>query len=616
MLQDHQLIQINTFMGLYGIDRYDDSTPLYYTLDELNNITIGDELRTRDGFDVDSITLPIIQFAVYRIQGQAARLIVLYDDGSLWDLTTNTRILLIPEMLGFAYNFFNNRMFISPHNGEYGLPGQYVYVYGGTGVARKAAGVAPTAGFIATISNTDGHIEAGIHLFAWTFETSSGFTTAPSEEVFLDFDGTKAVDFSNIPIGPVGTVARRLMASRAIQEYNGNPLAYEMFFVAGGRIANNTVTVLNGIDFYDVDLQLSADYLYDQLESIPASVFIITYGTRLCYGGTNEDKNIVWASNPLEPESIHSSAGFITYDPFETEGVKDGTEFRDNLYVCKRDKTYTIRDNGAEPSTWGHPITLDSAIGCDVNGIARYYNSTGSRVEYFTVTSPSGFFKFNGIYEEIPLSRNIRTWWDRLDMKLLNKFVTLIDQNKMLVYILVAIDTTNNTNAILVGNFENGFTPDKIKWHIWSFNPFVPSCIGIDRDDNKKTILKVSSHLGNIYVQEKNRRDDVNEVIPCFTHFALANIKPHAIHHVGALSFRMMGKGIMKMTLFGQDKVDNQILPGINLNCSPGKEFTSLAHFQSEKASLRVSNHNVGDYYLIRQVNMYINVIFETRPLV
>ena len=616
MIQDHTPVSIDKFMGLYGIDHYTDSVPPYFFIDELNTITYGDELHTRDGFDVSIPSGPIVKFAVYRRQGELARILALRPEGTIWDLTTNTHVLTVSGMTDFAINFYNNRAFISPHNGSFGLPGETVYVYSGSGNARKAAGIKPAAGFNAIISNTDGVIETGTHLFAWAFETDSGFTTAPSDEVTLQFDGTKAVNFSSIPLGPVGTVARRLVASRAIQDYNGNPLAYEMFFVPGGRIANNTVTILNDVDFYDVDLQLSADYLYDQLETIPASAFICTYGRRLCYGGTNEDKNIVWISNPLEPESVHSSAGFISFDPFETEGVKDGTEFRDSLFICKRDKTYTIRDNGAEPSTWGHPVTLDSAIGCDINGIARYYNSTGSRVEYFTVTSPSGFFKFNGIYEEIALSRNIKNWWERLDLTLLNKFVTLIDQKRMLIYILVAIDETDKTNALIVGNFENGFAWDRIKWHIWNSAAFTPSCIGIDRDNKQRTVLTISSHLGNIYAQEKNRRDDSGNKISCYTHFSLLALKPHAVHHCGAVSFRMMGKGVLKLRLIGQDTKDYQDLPGINLNCGPGKEFMSLAHFQTERISLRVENENVGDYYYIRRIDMHLNVIFETRPLV
>lgn len=615
MIQDHEPIPIDKFLGLYGIDDFDDSVPVNYFIDELNNITEGSQLRTRDGVDIDLSTSGIIQFAIYRRQGEQARVIALIGE-TIWDLTTNTAIYTAVGMTGFAINYYNNRAFISPHNGSYGLPGKFVQVYDGVGTTRDAGGIKSSAGFVVTPNGT-GTIEKGMHLFAWAFETSSGFVTEPTDSIAVEFAGGTAVDFSNIPLGPVGTVARRLIASRSIQDYNGNPLAYEMFFVSGGRIADNATTNLTGIDFYDVDLQFSADYLWDQLSRIPAVVFICTYGNRMCYGSTAQDKNIVYISNMQEPERIHNTAGFISFDPFETEGVKDGTQFRDNLYVCKRNKTYTIRDNTFEPATWGNPVTLDSAIGCDLNGIARYYDATGSRVEFFTVTSPAGLYKFQGVYEEIPLSRNIKhIVWKQINMNLLHKCVSIVDQERMLLYLLLPIGDTDKTNTLIVGNFEDGLNFKSIKWHKWQFAPFVPSCIGIDRLPNRKTTLKLSSLTGNIYLTEPHRRLDVEDKISCWTRFALINMRPNNIHHYGAVGFRMKGKGLLGIKLFGQDKVDNQTLPSINLNCVPGKEFMSLAHFQSEKCSVYIENAEAGDYYLINRINLYTNIIFGTRPLV
>ncbi len=612
MIQDHTPIPIDKFLGLYKVDNFDDSVPRNYFIDELNTITHGDELYTRDGVEVALSSGVITKFAIYRRQGEAARILALISN-SIWDLTTNTPILTVTGMTDFAINYSNNRAFISPHNGISGLAGEFVYVYNGVNTARKAGGAAPTAGFTMALGGA-GIIEKGLHLFAWVFETDSGFVTGPNTEQTLDFDGTHAVDFSNIPIGPTGTAARRLIASRAIQNYNGNPQAYEMFFVPGGRIPNNTVTVISNISFYDVDLQLSADYVYDQLASIPAVVFICTYGKRMCYGGPNQDKNLVWVSNPLEPERVHNTAGFITCDPFETEGVKDGTEFRDNLFICKRNKTYTVRDNDFEPATW-RPVTLDSAIGCDVNGIARYFDATGSRVEFFTVTSPSGLYKFTGIYEEVPLTRNIKKIWENVDQTLLNKSVTLIDQEKLLIYITLSLGEVGKINAILVGNFENGFNWQAIKWHLWSFSQFTPTCIGIDRDAKKKTVLKISSSLGNIYQQAAKRTDDNGYKIVCYVKFALINIQPNTITHIGGIGFRLKGMGLINLDLYGQDEVDHLELPSMNMACAPGKEFIALSHFQSEKAALRIETENVGDYFHINRINLYANIIFNSRPL-
>lgn len=623
MIEDHTPIPIDKFLGLYGIDDYEDSVPRNYFIDELNTITFGDELRTRDGVGVDTVTGSIKKFVIYRRQGEAARTLALFyypepppdGMGEIWDLTTNIKIYSVAGMKDFAIGYYNNRAFISPHNGVTGLPGAFIQVYNGIGTTRPAGGKAPTGGFSVVAGASGGHIEKGIHLFAWAFETESGFVTGPNAEITLDMDGTHKVNFSAIPLGPVGTVARRLLASRAIQEYSGNPLQYEMFFVSGGRIPNNTVTALNDIDFYDVDLQFSADYTYDQLEELPAVVAIFPYGKRLCYVAPNFDRNSCWISKPLEPESIHSTAGFITCDPFENEGLKDGTEFRDNLYVCKRNKTYTVRDNGYEPSTW-RVVTLDSAIGCDVNGIARYYDISGSRVEWFTVSAPSGIFKFTGIYEEIAISRNIKTKiWDRIDQNLLNTCVTLVDQERMLLYMTLPLDDALETSHILVGNFENGFRFDTIKWHLWSFLSFLPSCIGIDRESNRKTVLKISSLDGNIYKIEPKRRDDDGYRIINYVRFALLAMQPNCITHVGGIGLRIKGGGLLDLELFGQDKVDHKFLPSLNLNCTPGKDFMLLTHFQSEKASLRIETRDMYGYFYLKRADVYSNIIFHSRPL-
>lgn len=612
MLLDHQPIPIQDFAGLYGVDSFTDSAPPNYSINELNLISQGNELKTRDGFGVAHTVTAPVKFYVYRRQGEASR--ILYLSGtSIIDLSTTTTILTVVGMTGFAAYTYNNRVFLSPHNGVSGVPGSFVYVYNGSGTARKAAAVAPVAGFTAAVSGTAGIIEAGTHIFAWVFESESGFISAPSEAQILEFDGTKAADFSNIPTGPAGIVARRLIGSRAIQDYNGNEEGYEMFFVPGGRINDNVTTTLSAVDFYDADLQLSADYVYDQLGEIPATVFIAPYGKRLCYGGPDTDKNLVYISKELEPESIHSSAGFISFDPFESEGVKDGTEFRDNFYVTKRNKTYVTRDNGYEPSTW-RPVTLDSTIGAEINGIAKYYDSSGSRVEFFVVASPAGIFKFSGTYEEIPLSRNMKNWWDRYNKLYLNKGQIIFDQDKLRLYILVTLDGATEPNYIIVGNYENGITFDRIKWHLWSFADFSPSGIGIDRDANKKTVLKVSSLSGNIYGQETDRRNDNSTAINNFAQFAYISQEQNAIHHCGGLGIRITGSGSLALELYGQDNVDYQSIGTLTLAATPGKEYMRPATFNSEKISVKLSLNAVGSYMKLNRVNVYTNLIFNSRP--
>lgn len=613
MIQDHQPIPIDTFNGLFGIDGYTESVPSDHFLDGLNVISQGNEIKTRDGFKVSISSPAIRQWAVYRRQGEASRILALDDSYTLWDKTTGTALKTITGMTGFAIGFYNNRAYISPHNGVSGLSGEFTYVYNGTTI-RKIAGSGPAGSSTASISSSAGVIEAGTHIFAWVFETDTGFVTAPGPAQVLVFDGSKKVNFTIIPVGPVGTAARRLLASRAIQDYNGNELGYEMFFVAGGRINNNTATTLSNVDFYDVDLQLSADYTYDQLGEIPSVVFIAPYGNKMAFGGPNADKNLVYVSKALEPESVNSLAGFISFDPHETEGVKDATEFRDNFYVVKENKTYSVRDNTYEPSTW-RPVTIDSSIGGDINSIAQYWDKKGARVEFFVVASKSGLQKFNGIYEPIPVSRKIKNWWKRINEKYYNSMQVIFDQDHLLLYILVPLDGAVSPNSIIVGDYENGFDTERIKWHLWSFQDFSPSSIGVDIDfTTKKKILKVSSLSGNLYEQEVGRKNDNGSFIPCYIRTAMVGAPDNAIHHFGGVGLRIKGTGNIKIELFGQDDIDYQLCGTLALQANPGREFFRLATFQSERASVKLSVANTGEWFSLRKINLYANEIFAGRP--
>lgn len=613
MITDHQPIALDTFNGLYGIDDYTESVPADHFIDALNLISKGNEIKTRDGFKVSSSYGAIQQFIIYRRQGEASRILALDNAGTLYDITTGTLLWNKPGTTGVAVGFFNNRAYLSPHDGVSGIAGEFTYVYNGTTI-RKTAGSAPAGSSTATISASAGIIEAGTHIFAWVYETDTGFVTKPGPAQVLEFDGTKKVSFTIVPVGPSGTAARRLIASRAIQDYNGNEEAYEMFFVPGGRINNNVDTTLTDVDFFDADLQLSADYTYDQFAEIPSVVFIAPFGNKMAFGAPNSDKNLVYVSKALEPESVNELAGFISFDPHETEGVKDATEFRDSLYVVKQNKTYSVRDNTYEPSTW-KSITVDSSIGGDVNSIAQYWDKKGARVEFFVVSSKSGLQKFNGIYEPIASSRKIKNWWNRINVKYYHTMQTIFDQDHLLLYILAPFDGAISPNYIIVGDYENGFDSERIKWHLWSFQDFSPSSIGIDVDfTTKKKVLKVSSLSGNIYEQEQDRRNDNSSFIPCYIRTALVGAPDNSIHHFGAIGLRIKGSGNIKIELFGQDDIDYFLCAPVALSANPGKEFVRECFFQSERCSVKLSIENLNEWFSLRKINVYANEIFASRP--
>src|SRR5690606_12889657 len=120
----------------------------------------------------------------------------------------------------FSAAQYFDRIYITPHNRITGIENEVVYVYDGT-TCRQAGGIAPSGSITVTNSTLSGNVEAGTHLIAVAFETESGFITRPGPSIYGQVlaDGTHQIDISGIPIGPDGTVARHILATRRIPNY-------------------------------------------------------------------------------------------------------------------------------------------------------------------------------------------------------------------------------------------------------------------------------------------------------------------------------------------------------------------------------------------------------------
>lgn len=618
---DHEGININDFGGLYGRDSFGDSCPPDHFVDSLNTIIYGAELRTRDGFGAPSITMAnTLRARIYKRQGEASRLLILNNAGNLYDtsVSLSVPILSIATMTDFALINYYDRAYISPCTGIAGLAGEKLYVYNGTGTARAAAGSAPVGGFNVALSATTGNVEVGLHIFAVAYITDSGFITAPGPVIFptLDVsgDGDKSLDLSNIPTGPTGTAQRCIIASRAIQDYNGNQDGYEMFFVPSGVIANNTGTTIT-INFFDADLQLSADYLFDQLSIIPAGLFLSSYRDRLCVGGEDENQSMVRMSKLTEPESFNELSGFILCDPLETEGVKAGVEFQDNFYVTKGlpGKTYFTRDNTYEPSTWVVP-SLDKAVGADNNGLSVMLDQTGSVSRYFLAADRSGLYLFDGAYQDIPLSYKIQNIWDRINKAVFYKCQLVIDTKNFVIYISVPLDSATTPSHILVASYADGLNATDIDWHLWSSAAFTPNSIVVGiNNTTKQTYLRVLG-TSNVFDQEDSRRNDNSLGIDSYVQFAYLFLEQGFVHTFAGIRYRVKGSGTLASSFRGEDASSITNLPNITLSTAPGKEYFIQSIFFNEKCSAKLRTSTAGDYWILRSASLFARPLYATRP--
>ena len=625
MIQDHTPIEVNTFGGLFGRDSFTDSVPADHFIDCQNTITEGYELRTRDGFPALTTAIAgLRRFHTYKIEGQADRTLILTvnppsTDGKIYDSAVSllTPIMTIPGMTDFSVCQAYNRIYISPHNGVKGLPGQNVWIYNGQ-TAVEAGGDAPIGTFYAANSTEAGNVEKGTHVVAFVYETATGFVTKPGPVAFpkFDADGTHKLHLTSIPIGPAGTMKRRLISTRAIEGYNGDQEGYEYFFVPGGTINDNTTTDLI-IDYFDAALEVSVDYLFDQLSRIPACLWMAPYRKRIAYGGEDANPSMVRFSKSDEPESLDSLSGFIVCDPNETVGVKSGIEYRDNFYIFKGvipGHTYTTKDNTFEPSTWPI-ITLDRGIGCDLNGSSQYMDAKGANSDFFLIADAAGLYAYNGGFDAAnPLSGKIDNLWKRINKKAFNRLQLVIDPKKLLIYILVPLDTAVEPSHIIVCDYGNGITVNDVTWHLWTISGNInPVSIGVWGSSLfGKTICRIGGVTG-IYNQEENNYNDNGNAYASIVQFAMLYTQSGWIHSFNALRLRAGGMGNMAVIATGLDNSPSINLPSMNLATGAGVERIFPFLLTNEKCSIKLRLTAWNNHFSIRKMELFGRPLWATR---
>jgi len=380
----------------------------------------------------------------------------------------------------------NGRAYISPFS-EAGLV-DFLYVYNGDGTpARKAGGAAPTdadGAMAASNSSTSGNVEAGVHIFGVVYETNSGFDTqiGPDTLPTITAGGNKSVDLSNIPVSPnPAVVARRIVASKAIPpaDYTGNTRGYELFFVPDGEINDNTSTTLT-VNFFDSELLDSAENLLDILPEIGNGNNVTFYHNRLVVSGSGAI-NQARVSNPGEYEAFSALDGFLLMQN-DGLGWLCSQEYRDILYGFKINETTAYTDNGDVPTAWPATI-IDEGLGAGVHGVVFIDTRQGMSSEFLLLENYSGIFMFNGTFQRPELSYKIKDLWLSFSQdEVARKIQFYDDVLHQILYLNIPSEL-----MILIGDYANSMTPDKIRWAKWIYT-IEPNTITLFDKDNKLLI--------------------------------------------------------------------------------------------------------------------------------
>lgn len=609
-MRDHQGLVISSFRGTHDTGE-DDTVPVGFFRTSQNVRFLTGGVTTRFGSEKTLTIATVRRVAVYKRIGEAQRLLILNGSGELFDSTDLVNpILSIATMTDFAMVSIFNRAYITPHDGVTGLPGEKVYVYEGSGVARAAGGAGPTDLLTAVESAASGDIEAGVHIFAVAFETNTGFITPPGGYVALASTGGKGVDIGNIEVGGSNVVARHILATKIITDFTGDFSNQTYFFAV--RIPNNTDTTVSG-SFFDADLVSDASYLLESLSEIPAGVGIDSYRGRMIVYGENENTATVRVSDAGEPESFNAVEGFVTANPGQGGGLRNCFEYRNQLVLLKSQQAYLTQDNGSSPAYW-EVVSLDMSVGTECHGVGRSLDFGENISDIVFVADRSGLKIFTGVFSSASLTDNIKDIWDRINQAYFNSVEVVIDPIQKHIFVAVPLDIETTPNVILFADYSEGLGLDTIRWTTWAF-PYAPRTIFVNLVSNV-SFFGFGSLTGNIYQIDPTELLDDNQAIDNWVEFPFiptGNVDD-IIQNFTGIKMRIKGAGNLILTVSGLDAVETQILQQPTLSATPGKPVFVGFNFNSERCSVKLRLTDASSYFNLTKFVIYLTPIWGDRP--
>ena len=618
----------DSFRGLWRRG-HRDSTPKDHLADCLNNTFVDGQVCLRDG-TTEYLNVPFVLRAhLYKpnppfTTTNKPRLLYLNAAGVLYDSNdTNTPLDGNIAWQDFSLVNFFGRAYISFSDGRVGCEGFSMAVYDGTGPSGfRTAGGAPASstiiGHLDTLGN--GTLEVGTYLVSYALETSTGFITKPAPFIAVDCFGASQILIDTLPLGPAGTVARWIIASKSIplrqdltQPFDvASAPNYDLFFVT--RIGNNTQTTY-ALSFYDETLVDSANYLFTLLEQLPCGVGLLDYKGRLISYGEFADPSIVRVSGIGEPEAFSATSGFFITDPSDSTGVRCATEFRNNLYVFKQQRGYITQDNTLEASTWD-VVNFEKSKGTEQYGIAAVLDAKGSSADGFLIADRTGLLYFNGVFAEPELTYKIRDWWLRINENYFYKVQVTHDPINKRIYIVLPLDNSTTANYLLFGDYRDGLNATNIKWSPWQFN-LEPRNVSVYTDFTNNipslvTRIALSDKIVTLNVGLPSN-DDGNSIT---SFFELAPLRySEGISQFINLRIRGSGPCNLTFTAYGQDKVINVVPNSLTINSAlPGREYSRKFNLVSEHCNLRIESSILNDIYKINQILIEGFPLWDERP--
>lgn len=627
-LTENDKVSINTFMGLYQRGLSDDCPPDHSPTCQNMRFNRNGEASTRDG-TIPSFTLTtsISRMAVATFGNDVNILLTCDGAGKIYRSDTGGVLLTVSNMVDFRIGNIFNFCLISPILSS-PASSNPVYIWqattGGTDVIaiRPAAGQPPSGSFTAAETSGGGNCDIGVHQFAVSFITNSGYTTIPGPysgawpggtftAVTVNSTGGNEIALSGIPTGPSGTIARQIFTTQADLDL--------FYYCPGGYIADNTTTSLT-VNFYDTDLAVSADSLFDLIPVIPGGTYgeaggILFYHDRTFYFGGEFD--LIRASNPGDCESIDNVAGYVQL-PTQNDGniVRGACVLYDVLYFTKGFGILSVIDNGGDPATWAVAL-VDGGVGATMDGLGTInLSQTGqSQNNIILLGDFGGIYGFSGAVQQPPLTWKINDLWTTIvnTINIQTALTISIDPYNKIIYVL-----PKGMSFILAGDYNNGLDSKNIKWSKYVF-PYTPTAIGmayITDINNEEYLFRIGTNGSGVFVLTPGTTQDNGIAINSFISTYYVGYDIGSVNIFRFLRTRTVGSGTLIRTLYSQDNVLTQSPPTVALTATNSQDQTVEFNFMTEKCSVQLQTNSGTDNFTVQRIDLWGKSRFMMRPTV
>lgn len=620
-LDQYQPISITEFKGTYQRGMDDECPPDHSLVCRNTRFSKKGEVLTRDGVSLSfTVSHPVKRMFVATFDNNTNILLVCDGLGNIYRADTNALLLTVSNMVDFAACNIFNKCLISPILSA-PTASNPVYIWSASTSSpipiRAAAGAGPSIGFTAAEGGT-GVCDIGVHQFAVSFITDSGYTTQPGPiisgvftAVTVTSTGGKNIVLSGIPTGPSNTVARVILGTQADQAL--------FYYIPNAVLNNNTATTIT-VNFYDTDLAVSADALFNLLPVIPGGTYglaggIINYHGRCFFFGGEFD--LVRVTNPGDCESVDTVSGFIQLpSQFDGNIVRGGCTLQDVIYFTKAVGVIAVYDNGGVPSSWSI-IYVDAGVGSSNNGMSTITMSQTplSQTQAILMSDFGGIYLFSGVIQQPPLTWKINNIWGTfIDI---SKTVSIaVDPYAKQIYVL----STNPTNRLLVGDYNDGLDAMSIKWSEDTY-PFTPSAIGmvyINDLTDQQYRFRIGGSVSNVYKINPGILVDQPGSVPINSIWSsyLSYYSIGAVNIFRFVRMRVTGSGTLLTKITSEDATNSLNLVNKTLSAAPGRDITIETNFMDEKASVSINTNSGTDNFRLQRMDIFGAMRFPMRPAV